>query len=169
MSVRAAQFVDIPSIVKIMERAHARSRYGRVTTFDEVEAKQLLVRCIQRHGQQNYMGSLVMVSVRANQVAGFCIGILDQVYPCLKELKATDLLFIFEEEGADPNDAQKMLLALTEWARNNPKVVEVVLGVTDAISSWRRVGKLYERAGLERCGAFYRTSFDRQYKKAEGL
>ena len=169
MSIRAALFSDIPRIVEIMADAHKRSRDAARTTFDDVEAKQLLVRCIQRHGQSNYMGSLVLVSTHDDLVQGFVIGILDQVYPCLKELKVTDLLFIFSE-GADPRDARKMVLALIEWGRDNPKVVKVLLGITDDVTDWTRVAKLYKGLGLEQCGGLFRIEFDRtELRKVEGL
>lgn len=157
MTVRAAQFVDIPQIVEIMTDAHARSRDAERTTFDEIEAKQLLLRCIQRHGHTNYMGSLVLVSERGGKVRGFIIGILDLVHPCLKELKVTDLLFIVSE-GADPRDAYRMVRELIAWGRKNPKVIKVLLGATDDIVDWTRVGRLYETVGLEQCGGLFRAS-----------
>ncbi len=169
MSVRAAQFVDIPRIVEIMADAHQRSRDAESTTFDEIEAKQLLVRSIQRHGQTNYMGSLVLVAERDRIVRGFVIGILDLVYPCLKELKVTDLLFIIGK-GSAPGDARDMVLSLIEWGRNNPKVIKLLIGVTDDVSDWTRTAKLYESAGLEQCGGLFRIEFDRaELRKVEGL
>ncbi len=122
MSTRAARFSDIPRIAEIMEDAHKLSRDAEVTTFDDLEAKQLLVRCIQRHGQINYMGSLVLVAERKGAVTGFVIGILDQVYPCLKELKVTDLLFIVLPDS-DPRVSRKRVEGPREgstyawWAR----------------------------------------------------
>jgi len=169
MTVRAAKFADIPRLAEIMASAHQRSRYVDNCTFDEIEAKQLLVRCIQRHGQMNYMGSLVLVSERNDNVDGFIVGILDQVYPALSELKATDLLIV-HEEGADPRDFPVMLDKLIAWGSENPKVVEILLGVTDAIIDWHRAKPIYERAGLEQCGGLFRIGFDRSsVQKAEGF
>lgn len=160
MSIRAAKYADIPNIVAIMAAAHARSRDADCTTFDEIDAKQLLLRSIQRHDHKNYMGSLVLVSERDGTVKGFIIGILDLVYPAIKELKVTDLLFIFED-GADPRDAREMVLALIEWGRNNPKVVKVLIAVTDDVGDWTRVANLYKATGLEQCGGLFRIDFDR--------
>ena len=170
MSVRIAKFADIPDIVGVMIDGWKRSRYRDDTTFDEIEAKQLLVRCIQRHGQQNYMGSLVLVSQnKSGELKGFIIGILDQVYPCLKELKVTDLVFIFKH-GADPRDAREMLLRLTRWGERNPKVAEIMLGITDSIGDWKRVAAMYEQTNFEPCGALFRIGFDRsELPMAEGL
>ncbi len=159
MSVRAANFSDIPDIVGIMEDSHRSSRDAEITTFDDIEAKQLLARCIQRHGQNNYMGSLVLVCERKRILMGFVIGILDQVYPCIKELKVTDLLFIMLK-GADPRDARDMVQHLIEWGRTNPKVIKTLLGVTDDYIDWERVGKMYEGVGLEQCGGIFRYEYD---------
>ena len=163
MTVRAAKFVDMPSMVGVMERSHRRSRYADCT-FDEIEAKQLLVRCIQRHGHQNYMGSLVLVSENGGEIRGLIVGILDQVYPALKELKATDLLILMDQ-GADARDFPEMLAQLIEWADANPKVVEVLLGVTDAVIDWKLAAPYYEKAGFEQCGGIFRLSINRSEMK----
>lgn len=160
MAVRVAKFVDIPSIVELLRGAHQRSIYADKATFDEQEAKQLVARSIQRHGQTNLGGTLVLVSHTDDHVRGFIIGILDNVYPCLRELMATDLYFIFRED-ADGRDASVMVKQLIAWAQSNPKVIELHLGVTSAIGEWQRTAKLYERLGLEQCGAMFRRGFER--------
>jgi hypothetical protein len=160
MSVRDAKFVDIPRIVEILEDAHRRSIYADTATFDPLEAKRLLATALQRHGHMNLGGSLVLVSERVDGVNGVLLGVLDNVYPCIKELVATDLLFIQEHE-ADPRDAITMVKQLIDWAEGNPKVIEIHLGVTGTVGDWERVGKLYEHLGLERCGAMFRRGFKR--------
>lgn len=160
MAVRDARFVDTPRIAELIGEAHEKSIYAEVATFDLVEAKQLIARSLQRHGHMNYGGSLVLVSENGGTVEGFLLGIIDKVYPTLKELMATDLLFIVSKR-ADAHDAPKMLKRLIAWAEANPKVVEVRLGVTSAVGDWERAGKMYERLGLERCGAMFRRGFER--------
>lgn len=160
MPVRDAKFVDIPQVVRLLEESHKRSIYAEVATFDPEFAKQMLARALQRHGHQNNGGSLVLVSETDGKVQGFLIGILDNVYPCLNELMATDLLFI-QSEDADARDAVVMLKQLIAWAENNPKVIEVHLGVTGAIGDWERTAKLYNRLGLQQCGAMFRRGFER--------
>lgn len=160
MTVRDANFVDIPSMARVFENAYRRSIYAGKATLDPEAVKPFLARSIQRHGHTNIGGSLVMVSEKDGAVEGFMIGYLDSVYPCLKELMATDLLFLFSER-ADGRDAREMIKRLIAWADSNPKVVEVHLGVTDAIGDWQRTAKLYERLGLEQCGAMFTKRFQR--------
>lgn len=161
MSVRAAKFQDIPGIVAVMESAHKRSIYAETGTFDEAEAKHMVLQAIHRHGHENLGGSLVLVSEDDDgKVVGFIVGVLDVVYPGLKELMATDLLFIMDT-GADPRDAASMLKQMTGWAQNNPKVIELHLGINNAIGNWERTAKLYQRLGLQQCGAMFRREFER--------
>jgi hypothetical protein len=163
MTTRAANFVDIPHVARLYAEAHARSVYAG-TGFDLIEAKQLFARALNRHGHMNIGGSLFLVSEADGEVRGFMIGILDPVYPCVKALMATDLLFVMGE-GADPADARQMIRRLIAWAEANPKVVEVHLGVTNAIVDWQRTAKFYARLGLEQCGAMFRRGFDRSQKE----
>lgn len=160
MSVRAAKFADIPRLAELLQESYHRSIYAGKATFDLMEAKRLCSTAIQRHGHTNLGGSLVLVSDKDGIVEGLLIGLLDNVYPCLKELVATDLMFVLSER-ADPHDGVKMAKRVIEWARGNPKVIEVHLGVTGTVGNWERVAQLYERLGLERCGAMFRMEFDR--------
>lgn len=160
MAVRAAKFVDIPQMAALLEDGYQRSIYAGKATFDIIEAKRLAATAIQRHGQSNLGGSLVMVSETAGIVDGLLIGVLDNVYPCLKELVATDLLFL-QAEHANPKDGVLMLKHLIAWAKKNPKVIEVHLGVASTVGDWERVAKLYEAVGLDRCGAMFRMEFHR--------
>lgn len=160
MTVRPAKFVDIPFMALLLEDSFYRSIYADKATFDILEAKQLIVRAINRHGHTNYGGSLVLVSETAGTVDGLLIGILDNVYPCLKELVATDLLFV-QAEHANPRDGVLMLKNLIAWAEKNPKVIELHVGVASTVGDWERTAKLYEQVGLERCGAMFRKEFDR--------
>jgi len=157
MSVRAGKFVDIPRIAEISAYAHERSIYGSISTFDEVLVKQLCAQSMQRHGQQNYGGTLFLVSETNGEVRGFIIALLDLVYPCVEELMVTDLIFVFAE-NAESHDAATMIRQIIQWAEANPKVIEVHLGVTDAMmgSDWKRIGKVYEHLGLFLCGGMYR-------------
>lgn len=161
MAVREAKFQDVPGITRVTQAAHRRSIYAENCTFDEQGFKQLVLQSMHRHGHKNIGGSLVLVSEDDDgNVVGFLMGVLDCVYPGLKELMATDLLFIMEK-GASPADAAKMLKQLVGWAEDNPKVVEVHLGVNNAIGNWERTAKLYNRLGLTQCGAMFRREFER--------
>lgn len=160
MSVRSAKFQDIPALVAVWADGHARSRYADTATLDRDEAKGYLMQAIQRHGHRNQGGSLVLVAETDGVIEGFVIGLLDAVYPAMKELRATDLLFICSERVA-ARDPRTMVQQIIAWAEDNPKVIEVLLGVTDAIGDWSRTAKLYERMGLTQCGGMFRRGLER--------
>jgi len=109
---------------------------------------------------------MFLVSEKDRVVEGFIIGILDLVYPCVEELMVTDLIFAFTDDGP-PRDAAIMVGMMIRWAESSPKVVEVHLGVTDALSGdqWKRVGQLYKHLGLDHCGGMYRMIIDRQQQE----
>lgn len=154
MSVRAAKFTDIKAIIAMMERAHQASRYAELT-FDKEAAQQLLVRSMQRHGHKNYGGALVLVSEKDGEITGFMVGFLDEVYPCLKELRATDLLFRVENDNST-RDSIQMIGRVINWAQSNPKVVDIVLGATDIMGEWDEIQRFYEGLGFEQCGGLFR-------------
>lgn len=166
MSVRDAKFVDIPRLAELLVEAHQRSIYAAVASLEVVAVKQTFARALHRHGQHNEGATLALVSETDGVIEGFIIGLLDPVYPCLDKLRATDLWFIFSER-ADGRDAPKMLKQLMAWAEQSPKVIEVYLGVTSAIGDWARTSKLYERLGLEQCGAMFRREFDRSVEEEQ--
>lgn len=170
MTVRVAKFVDIPAIAAMGAKMHERSIYGQLASYDEELAKQLCARSMQRHGHQNYGGTYFLVSETDGEVRGFIIALLDQVYPCVEALGVTDLLF----GGADkmpPRDAITMVKQVIAWGEANPKVVEIHLGVTDAMTGedWTRVGAMYEHLGLTRCGGMYRRLINRNLQEAANV
>lgn len=166
MTVRAAKFIDIPAISEILEAGHGRSIYKDNGTFDEIQTKQLIARQLQRHGHTNYGGTLCLVSEHEGIVKGFIIGLIDMVYPVLAERMVTDLLFVFAED-APPRDAVTMVKRLIAWAKSAPKVIEIHLGVTDAIGDWERVGRLYKRLGFTQSGAMFRMTLAQDSSKEQ--
>ena len=170
MTVRKANFVDIPAMVAMGADAHESSIYGAISIYDKETAKQLCARSMQRHGHLNYGGTLVLVSEVDGEIKGFIIAILDQVYPCVEELSVTDLIFTGGED-MPPRDAIRIIDQVIGWGEANPKVVEIHMGVTDAIKGqdWERVGKLYEHKGLSQCGGMYRRIIDRNQQEVANV
>jgi hypothetical protein len=152
--IRPAAFSDVPAMAAVLREAYAASIYADRATFDEREAKSLFVRALQRHGHKTPGGSFVMVAEQAGAVEGFIIGCLERVYHVLEELMATDLFFLCSAR-ADPHDAGRLLKAFTAWAEANPRVIEIHMGVTNAMGDWTKAGRLYQRQGFTEAGALY--------------
>lgn len=152
--IRVAQFADIPTLALLLEEAHGASIYADRAAFNRQEAKGLFMRAIQRHGHHTVGGGLAMVAEADEAIEGFMIGYLDRVYHVLDGLMATDLFFICSER-ARARSAGELLDAFIAWAEGNKRVIEIRMGVTNALGDWRRAGKLYERRGFEQCGAMW--------------
>jgi hypothetical protein len=156
MSVRSAKFADIPRLCELIAEAHARSVYADRAALDESAFKKLCINSARIHGQ----GGCLFVAERDGLAEGFIIGVVDRIYGILKAHYATDVLFIAAER-ADPRDAGRLLDAFLGWADSVPSVIEVRLGVSDAIGPWERTAKLYRRKGLRQDGAQFVKEFTR--------
>lgn len=153
--IRPAKFADVPRIAELLEEAYGGSIYADRAAFDVKTAKALLVQALHRHGHKTAGGSLVMVGEKGGVVEGFIVGAVERVYHVLDRFMATDMWFVCSKR-ADPRDASRMLKAFVEWAESNPKVIEIRMGITNAMGDgWRKAGKLYERAGFVEAGGMY--------------
>lgn len=152
--IRPARFGDIPRMAELLAEMHARSIYVGRGTFEVRELKGWLMSMIQRHGSPHPGGTLVNVAEQNGVVEGFLVGLLDRCYHLMRELSATDVFFYVSERG-DPRDATRLLEAFLKWAMGNERVIEVKMGATNAIADPDRTARLYERAGLQKCGVIY--------------
>ena len=152
--IRAAKFSDIPRLIELMADGYSRSRYRERSAFDPKEARSLLMNCIQRHGSPGEGGSTVMVS---DPVESFIIGIMERVYFVGTALVAKDLLF-YATEKSSPFDSVGLLNAYVDWAKANPKVIEIQLSATDIIEETGAAEAMYRHMGFRRSGALYERS-----------
>jgi len=156
--IRPAKFADIPALMTLVREMYGRSKYAARATLDEALAKRLLMSCIQRHGLASDGGTLVLVAEADNENGGkpigFIVGMLDPLYHLGTELMATDLFF-FTSLGAPVSAASGLLDGLIAWAKQNPRVVEVCCGVTDAVADPERTAVLYRRRGMSQTGMIF--------------
>lgn len=162
MTVRPAAYKDVPAIAALLAQAHARSRYaGTVVKVDVKATKALLVNSIQRSGGETIGSAIVLVAEKLNpitmelQLTGVLVGLLDRILGIGDHLYATDLFFVCSPD-VDARDPGRLLDGFMSWADQNPRVYEIVLGVTDAVGDPERVGRLYDHRGLQPCGNIWR-------------
>ena len=156
MTVRDANFADIPQIADLLVEAHGRSRYaGTDVQVDVREAKALLSRSIQRHGGERIGSTLVLVAQRDSFVTGVLVGVLDRFLGIETRMVASDLFFVCSPL-VEPRDPERMLETFESWALQNPNVFEILLGAHDAVVDPERVARLYERRGFRRCGYLFK-------------
>lgn len=153
--IRPAKFSDIPSLCTLMTEAYSRSVYATRATLDIQQFKALCMGAIRQHGAS---GCLFVADHGAGPV-GFIMGMTDRLYAVARERYATDL-FTYVGAGGQALDADRLKLAFLRWARKAPGVIEVQMGVTDAISDHRRTAKTLERAGLVKFGEIFVLRLD---------
>jgi hypothetical protein len=152
--IRAAKFADVPRLIELMADGYSRSRYREKSAFDPKEARTLLQNCIARHGAPNEGGTMVMVS---DPVESFMIGIRERVYFVGTALVAKDL-FLYATETASPFDSVGLVNAYVDWAKADPKVIEIQLSATDVIQETGAAEAMYRHMGFRRSGAIYERS-----------
>lgn len=158
--IRPAKNADIMALVALIQEMHQRSKYREIDQVDVPMVKKLLLAGIQRHGAQHDGGALVLVSVKDDQPVGFLYGLLTRVYNIGTRLEATDLFF-YMGDAADPRDAFKLLDAFDAWVAENPKVVVVRQGATNAIEAYSRMERVLRRRGMDQSGVIYERSIER--------
>lgn len=155
MSIRRATFSDINGIMDLLHDAYDRSIYRGKTEIDEREARALVMRSMQRHGGANEGSTWVAVSEWDGKIQGLILGVLSRVYNIGIHLSCTDIFWVCTED-VPPTDPWKLYNSMLKWAGKNPKVIEIVPGVTGAMMDYERSGKIFVRHGFEPFGTIYR-------------
>jgi hypothetical protein len=166
--IRPAKFCDIMAMVGLWKAAHMRSEKYKRATFDEKEAQKRLKNCILAHGIPRDGGSWCMVFEKDGWLQGFIIGFLDRVEDVGVELFATDWKFLVDP-AADARAALLLRDSFMAWAQANPRVIEIVVGVHDALGGdYRRTAKLWEQKGLSEIGLILGMNIERESVRKAG-
>lgn len=155
--IRDAKFADIPAIVSLLGMAYLKTHYAAsgIAGIDIPEAKRLLVNSIQRHGGKNGGATWVQVAEHGGAITGLMLATLTRVYSIGDRLMATDLFWLSSPE-ADPRDAERLMRAMIDWARQSPHVVEINCGTTAIMNDPEAAGLMLKRIGLSQYGNMYR-------------
>ena len=174
-TVRPARFTDLPALNALFRDMFARSRYSATTTLCDRTVKAVLINAVRDHGR----GRCLFVAEpdgrskdggknngrdtgdagdtgnagKPGGPYGFIIGACQPVYGVCRAREASDEFF-YVADRAHPLAAPRLLAAFDAWARRAPGVTAIRLGITGAVSDWRRVQKLYVRRGYRQDGVF---------------
>ena len=91
----------------------------------------------------------VLVVELEGEIEGVFIGVTHQLWYSKKK-QATDLFFYVTEKGT--GWGAKMMRRFISWAKENPGVEEIMLGISSGIGDTDRTRKLYERMGAVKIG-----------------
>jgi hypothetical protein len=154
--IRPVTSVDLPALLRVARTMHARSIYADTVPLDEAHTRALFGHFLQnqhRHGEPG--ATFLRLAAVEGYPTGVIVGTLGRVYHLgpPDRLRASDQFFY---NDGDPRDSVRLLDAYLDWAGQQPGVIEIVSGATDAIMDHARIAKLYERRGFEPFGALYR-------------
>lgn len=162
--IRRATFADAPTLIELIRKQHARSKYAGRCEIAEPALVHLVTAMIAQQGQIGPQGSCILVAEYAGEPVAFIAGVLDRVYQIGKKLTAHDLFFV--NEGGSVGDTLKLLDGYLAWARSIRAVLEIKVSWTDTLPGAAQVAKLYERKGFSKCGEVYEMKTDAQAQEA---
>jgi len=156
--IREAKFADTPAIERLLRRVHAKSKYAAMTMLNEKALNNTVMGMIAGQNQHGPEASFVRVVEHQGKVQGFMAASLSRIYGICDKLTASDTFIISESRRA--SDTVAMIDAYIEWAKRNPKVVEIILTWSDAVPGGEKMAKLYQRKGFRLVGEFYEMDYE---------
>lgn len=161
--IRAARFMDAPAIERLIRSQHERSKYATRTQISDKALSSLVMAMLGQQGQNGPHGTYVAVAVEDGKVVGFIAGVVHRVYGVGKHLVATDEFIV--NEGRSTNSFA-LIDGFIEWAKANPKVIEIMVSWTNALPGAERVSSLFERKGFTKSGELFCLNTDAEKAKA---
>ena len=144
--IRRAENKDLSKIVELSREGHTES----VITTAPLDVKTLrtnLQICILSAEH------LVLVVDIEDEIKGIMIGVTHQLWYSRKK-QATDLFFYTSKRIRGDGWGAKLMRRFIGWAKDNPGVKEIMLGVSSGIET-DRTKTMYERMGAIRIGENY--------------
>lgn len=147
-------------MAKLLQRSLERSKYaGRLKLHDK-SVDAVFTSMVAGQNQKGPGATYAMVAVKDGKVVGFMAGSLNRVYGVGDKLVATDNYLI--NSGTNISDTLKLIDGYIQWAKSNPKVIEIGLSWTDATPGADAVASIYKRKGFYKVGEQYEVRLDVQ-------
>jgi len=144
--IRKAVNQDVSKIVDLCKEAHEESK---ITTapLDPKTLRTNVQICVLSAEH------LVLVVEVDEKIEGLIIGVTHQLWYSRKK-QATDLFFYTSQSIRGGGWGTKLMRRFISWAKENPGVKEIMLGVSSGIDT-DRTKTMYERMGAIRIGENY--------------
>jgi hypothetical protein len=163
LKVREAKHTDILAIAECAERLIGESYYAGID-IDMPMSKQLALRMISE--KLSFVQVIVSEPTGDYDTSychGFMLGAVQQLW-FSRARYATDLLTLVDKTAEGYGAI--MIRRFIAWAKKQPKVVDITMGVGSAMGDSDRVGELYEGLGLARLGGIYAARIDLEEQQA---
>lgn len=151
--MRDAKYVDIPALVAMLKRVHAKSKYADRAEVHDKSVEELLLGAVAGQKHRGPNGSYLAVIERDDKIVAFIVGSLSRAYNILDKLVADDIFLISESNR--PVDIIRLIDGYVGWAGSNPNVIEIGLSWSDAVNDGQTMAKLYQRKGFRLAGEQY--------------
>ncbi len=140
--IRKAENKDVSGIMELVKEAHSKS----ISQFVKLDPKT-----VRTNVQVCILSAehFVLVVELDSKIEGVLIGVTHQLWYS-RAKQATDLFFYVTEEGT--GWGAKLMRRFISWAKDNPGVKEIMIGITSGIGDADRTKILYERMGAMRIG-----------------
>ena len=145
--IRKAENKDISKIVSLCKEGHKES----VITTAPLDVKTL-----RKNIQICILSAehLVLVVDLEDEIRGIIIGVTHQLWYSRRK-QATDLFFYVDRSVRKDGWGTKLMRRFISWAKENPGVKEIMLGISSGLDDTDRTKTLYERMGAIRIGENY--------------
>jgi hypothetical protein len=156
--IRPAKFADTPAIERLLRSTQEKSKYAGRCAVNDKALNDLVMAMIAGQNQRGPQATYVTVCEHDGEVVGFMSGVLNRVYNIGDKLVASDVFLV--NEGSSMADTLKMIDGYIDWAKANPKVIEIGLSWSDAVGGGQTLAKLYKRKGFEVVGEQFEMRMD---------
>lgn len=158
MLLRAANSVEAPRLVEILVEGHARSRYADHCQIDEPLARKILAHAIHKHGGTTDGASFVNVAEDSDGIVqAFIFGSLGRIYGVGDKLCSCDN-YLIGTPDVNPFVLDGLFKNYVDWARDNPKVIEVGGSWANTIPGSDRFAIAMQRRGFFKIGETFALS-----------
>lgn len=162
---RPAAFADVPRLVELFHEMHAASKYAGRSALSEKAVNNMLMGMIAQQNQRGPQGTYFHVALQDGVIVGFMVGLLDRIKHVLNKLVAGDA-YLYVRPGSSPTHVLKLIDGYIDWARGNPKVLEIKLSWDDTLPRAKEVARIYKRKGFDLVGEIYEMRVDAEVAEA---
>lgn len=152
--IRPARPTDRPALVALMKEGHKRSRYAKSGHIVDTILEQFIRGMILKHGSKAVDGTFCNVIEHDGKIVGLHFGAKERIKIFGSKYYASDALFYVQPGHS--LETVGLVAQFVDWAKADPRVIEISLGATDDIDDYKTATKIYERMGFTQCGSMMR-------------
>lgn len=144
MGIRLARAEDITEALEVGRVTLDRSIIN--AEIYDLQARKLMLRAC------NDMSMALWVAEHNNKIVGFMLVIKEQHW-FSRSKYASDICFCVNPQYG--NYAPLMIKRFIKWAKSDPKITDITLGISSGLDLDERAGRMYQNIGFTKVGGIY--------------